>query len=50
MTDFEELYRQYADVVFRFAVRQVTRREVAEEITADTFVAWYERLDRIDVD
>ena len=49
MTDFDEIYRQYVDELFRFCVRRVGRREIAEEITAETFMALYERLDAIDV-
>ena len=48
MTDFDELYRCYVDAVFRFALQQVRRRDIAEEITSDTFVALYERLTEID--
>jgi RNA polymerase sigma-70 factor (ECF subfamily) len=48
MTDFDELYRCYVDAVFRFAVRLVRRRDIAEEITSETFVALYEHLAEID--
>lgn len=41
MTEFEELYRRHVDVVFRYATRLVGRREVAEDITADVFLALY---------
>lgn len=48
MTEFDDLYRRYVDAVFRFALRKVRRRDIAEEITSDTFVALYERLAEID--
>lgn len=38
MKGFEAAYQQYRDLVMRFAMRCVKRREIAEEITADTFL------------
>ena len=41
MTDFGELYRQYAPDVFRFSLYLSGERAEAEDITAETFVrAW----------
>ena len=41
MTNFGELYRQYAPDVFRFALYLSGERADAEDITAETFVrAW----------
>ncbi len=45
---FEALYRAHADAVFRFAVRAVGRRDIAEEITSDAFIALFRNIDRID--
>jgi RNA polymerase sigma-70 factor (ECF subfamily) len=49
MKDFEDAYRRFVDPVFRYAVRCVGRRDIAEEITSDTFLALYENLDTIDM-
>jgi RNA polymerase sigma-70 factor (ECF subfamily) len=48
MTDFDSLYRQHVGAVFRFAVRCVGRRDVAEELTSDAFLALHQHLDSID--
>lgn len=45
--EFEELYRTHLDAVFRFAWHCVGRREIAEEITSEAFLALYRNLDRI---
>lgn len=46
---FDETYSEYADAVFRFAVRLVGRRDVAEDIVGDTFLELVAQGDRIDV-
>ncbi len=48
MTDFDDAYREHLTSVFRYAVKCVGRREIAEEITAEAFVALYNTFDRID--
>jgi RNA polymerase sigma-70 factor (ECF subfamily) len=48
MATFEELYRLHMPVVLRAAWRAVGRRDVAEEIAADAFLALHRQLDRID--
>lgn len=48
MTDFDSVYRQHLAAVFRYAVRVVGRRDVAEEITSDTFVTLYKTFETID--
>jgi RNA polymerase sigma-70 factor (ECF subfamily) len=48
MSDFESLYRLHVNAVFRFAVRCVGRRELAEELTSDAFLALHQHLDSID--
>ena len=50
MTDFDEIYRQHLPAVFRYAVRCVGRREVAEEITSEAFTALFRSLDEIESD
>lgn len=50
MATFEELYRRHLPVVLRVAWRAVGRRDIAEEITADAFVALHREFDRIDAD
>jgi RNA polymerase sigma-70 factor, ECF subfamily len=48
MSDFETLYTEHVDAVFRYAVRCVGRRDIAEEITSDAFLALFRNLERID--
>ena len=48
MKGFDALYDQYADALFRFAVRQVGRREIAEEITSEAFLALHRGQDSVD--
>jgi len=50
MATFDEVYRRHLPTVLRVAARVVGRRDVAEEITADTFLELYRQFDRIDVD
>ena len=38
MTDFDDAYAKHADAVFRYALRLVGRRDVAEDIASDTFL------------
>jgi RNA polymerase sigma factor (sigma-70 family) len=45
--EFEELYRKHLDSVFRYACHSVGRREIAEEITGDAFLALYHNRDKI---
>ncbi len=49
MERFEELYRTHVDAVFRYALRCVGRRDVAEDITSEAFLALYRNLESIDV-
>ena len=48
MDRFEELYRRHVQAVFRFALSYVSRREIAEEITSEAFLALLRHLDGID--
>jgi RNA polymerase sigma-70 factor (ECF subfamily) len=48
MSEFEELYRAHVQAVFRFALRCVSRRDLAEDLTSDAFLALHRNLDQID--
>ena len=48
MQGFEVAYRQYRDVVLRFAMRCVGRRDIAEEITADAFLRLHQNWNAIE--
>src|SRR5688500_12104262 len=48
MADFDEVYRTHVRAVFRYAVRVVGRRDVAEELTNDAFLALFRAFDTID--
>jgi len=50
VADFDALYRLHAAAVFRFAVRCVGRRDIAEELTSDAFLALHQNLATIEVD
>ena len=50
MTDFDDIYRQHLPAVFRYAVKCVGRREVAEEITSEAFIALFRALDETDLE
>jgi len=45
---FESLYRQHLQAVYRFALRCVSRPDLAEDLTAEAFLALYRNLDQID--
>ena len=48
MATFDEIYRQHAQAVFRYAMRVCGRRETAEDLTSDAFLALYRNFDAID--
>ncbi len=48
MEKLEELYGRHAQSVFRYAMRCVGRREIAEDLTADAFLALHRNLKDID--
>ena len=48
MWDFETVYKDHVRSVFRYALRRVGRREWAEDITSETFVALYENRHTVD--
>jgi RNA polymerase sigma factor (sigma-70 family) len=48
MGAFEELYRQHVQSVYRMALSCVSRRDLAEDLTSEAFLALYRNLDQID--
>ena len=44
----ESLYRRYAGAVFRFALRCTGRRDLAEDLTSEAFLALHRNLDSVD--
>ena len=45
---FEALYRQHGQAVYRYALRCVSRKDLAEDLTSEAFLALYRNLDGID--
>lgn len=48
LKEFEQAYEDEVDNVFRYAMGCVGRREIAEEITSDVFLALYRNFPGID--
>lgn len=48
MKAFEVLYREHVQAVYRFAMSVVGRREAAEDLTSEAFLALYRNLETID--
>jgi RNA polymerase sigma-70 factor (ECF subfamily) len=46
--DFEATYRQHVQAVFRFALSITRRRELAEDLTSEAFLALYRAGDAVD--
>ena len=46
--EFEDLYRQHVQAVFRFALSITRRRDVAEDLTSEAFLALHRELATID--
>lgn len=46
--EFEALYRQHVQAVFRFAMSITRRRETAEDLTSEAFLALHRELRSID--
>ncbi len=44
---FDEIYRDYADRVFRFCMVLLRDPAAAEDVTADTFIAAYKAYERV---
>jgi RNA polymerase sigma-70 factor (ECF subfamily) len=45
----EHAYRRHAAAVFRFALRCVGRRDLAEDLTSEAFLALHRNLDSVDL-
>jgi RNA polymerase sigma-70 factor (ECF subfamily) len=45
---FEDLYRQHVQAVYRFALRCVSRKDLAEDLTSEAFLALLRNMDHID--
>ena len=45
---FEDVYRQHVHAVFRFALSVVGRKELAEDLTSEAFLALWRNFDAID--
>jgi RNA polymerase sigma-70 factor (ECF subfamily) len=50
MATFEEVYRRHAQTVFRCALGLVGRKELAEDLTSEAFLALLRNFDRVDHD
>ena len=48
MADFEETYRTHVNAVFKYALRTVGNRELAEDITSEAFLELFRHQDHID--
>ena len=48
MGTFEDAYRTHVQAVFRFALSVVGKKEVAEDLTSEAFLALYRNFDSID--
>lgn len=48
MEAFEQVYRRHLPAVFRYALKTTGRRDVAEEIVSEAFVALWRVFDSID--
>ena len=49
-TSFDEIYGQHARAVYRVCARAVSRREVAEELTSEVFLALHQNWETLDED
>ena len=48
MADFEAIYRTHVNAVFRYALRTMGNRTLAEDITSEAFLELYRNLGSID--
>jgi RNA polymerase sigma-70 factor, ECF subfamily len=47
-SEFEATYRDHVDAVFRYTLRAVGNRELAEDITSEVFLELYRNRDSVD--
>lgn len=45
---FDKMYKQYADDIFRFLLVHVRENQLAEDLTADTFLKAWQRINTFD--
>jgi RNA polymerase sigma-70 factor, ECF subfamily len=50
MSRFEGLYEKYSSILFRYCLRQVGRRDLAEDIASEAFLTLYQRLEQVEDD
>jgi RNA polymerase sigma-70 factor (ECF subfamily) len=50
MSRFERLYEKYRSILFRYCLRQVGRRDLAEDIASEAFLTLYQRLEQVEDD
>jgi RNA polymerase sigma factor (sigma-70 family) len=48
MGTFEDVYREHVQVVFRYALSVVGKKELAEDLTSEAFLALWRNFDGID--
>jgi RNA polymerase sigma-70 factor (ECF subfamily) len=49
MSEFDDIYGKHAAAVFRYALKCVGRRDVAEDITSEVFLALHRNMSAVDV-
>lgn len=47
MSRIEQLYEKYADAVFRYCLRQLGRRDLAEDISSEVFLTLHKKLEAV---
>jgi RNA polymerase sigma-70 factor, ECF subfamily len=45
---FEDLYRQHAQAVYRYALKCVSRKDLAEDLVSEAFLALFRNLAQVD--
>jgi len=50
LDEFNGIYNQHVDAVFRVTLRAVSRREIAEEITSEVFLTLFQSVETITPD
>ena len=48
--EFDGIYNKHVDNVFRVALRAVSRREIAEEITSEVFLTLFQSAEGVTTD
>src|SRR5262249_43124236 len=46
---FEDLYRQHAQAVYRYALKCVGRKDLAEDLTSEAFLVLFRNIEQVDV-